>query len=81
MSIKEEVIVKFLNVKIRSKYVYYKKVIMKVFKRKDSIKIGLLKKRVLWNSLIVKVPTKYVNSKNRLLWKFLNVKIPTKYLY
>ena len=39
---------------------FKKKVIVKVFKRKDSIEICCLKKRLLWNFLNVKIPTKYV---------------------
>ena len=37
-----------------------KKMIVKLFKRKDSIEICLLEKRLLWNFLNVKIPTKYV---------------------
>ena len=38
-----------------------KKVIAKLFKRQDSIERFLFRKRLLWNFLEVKIPTKYVH--------------------
>ena len=42
-----------------------KKVIVKLFKPKDSIEICLLKKRLLWNFLSVKIPTKVLMKKKK----------------
>ena len=59
MFIKKKVSVKRFKPKDSNKCVYQKKVIVKRFKHKDSIEISLFKKRLLWNFLDVKIPTKY----------------------
>ena len=61
MFIKKNVVVKLLKSKDVNKCVdQKKKVMVKPFKRKDSIEICPLKKRLLWNLLNVNIPSKYV---------------------
>ena len=61
MFLKTNIVVKLLKSKDVNKCVdEKKKVIVKLFKRKDSNEISLLKKRLFWNFLNVKVPMKYV---------------------
>ena len=57
-----------------------KKVIMKLFKRKDSNEISLLKKRLFWNLLNVKIPTKYVYLK-KVIVKVFKPKDSNKCVY
>ena len=57
-----------------------KKVIVKLFKRKDSSEICLLKKTRLLNFLNVKIPTKYANLK-KVIVKLFKTKGSKKCLY
>ena len=57
------------------------KVIGKLFKRKDSNEICLLKKKVVVRLLKRKNSNEICPLKKMLLWNFLSVKIPSKYVY
>ena len=58
-----------------------KKVIVKLFKRKDSNEICLLKKKLIAKLFKRKDSKEICLLKKRLLSNFLNVKIPSKYVY
>ena len=52
-----------------------KKVIVKLFKRKDSNEMCLLKKRLLWNFLNLKIPTNvFIKKKKKVIVKLFNSK-------
>ena len=58
-----------------------KKVIVKLFKRPDSNEIWSLKKRLLWNFLNGKIPTKYVFFKKKVIAKLFKPKDSNKCVY
>ena len=51
-----------------------KKFIVKLFKRKDSIEICLLRKRLLWNFLSLKIPTNVFIKKKKVVVKLFKRK-------
>ena len=51
-----------------------KKFIVKLFKRKDSIEICMLRKRLLWNFLSLKIPTNVFIKKEKVIVKVFNDK-------
>ena len=51
-----------------------KKFIVKLFKRKDSIEICLLRKRLLWNFLSLKIPANVFIKKKKVIVKLFKGK-------